>query len=63
MRDRKISLPDLNQRRIWIESRPKCRKESGTKISARSSSVVKAKTRKLFFLQARLQRARSSRDP
>jgi hypothetical protein len=22
MRDRKISLPDLNQLRIWIESRP-----------------------------------------
>jgi len=43
MRDRNISLADLNLLRLWIESNP-CRpfqRGSGTKISARSSFAEK----------------------
>jgi hypothetical protein len=42
MRDRAITISDLNQLRLWIESQPEVPEGNGTKASARSKSVVKA---------------------
>src|SRR5260221_3276904 len=39
MRDRAISIADLNQLRLWIESKPEV-SEGGTKTSARSRSAA-----------------------
>jgi len=50
MRDRKISLQDLNQLRLWIESRPEVPEEPGTKILARSNCTAKASTQQPFLL-------------
>jgi hypothetical protein len=46
MRDRKISLDDLNRLRLWIESKPE-RQADGTKILARSNCAAKENTQKL----------------
>jgi hypothetical protein len=49
MRDRKISLDDLNQLRVWIESRPTFLKMSGTRTLARSNFAVRAGIPRLSF--------------
>jgi hypothetical protein len=53
MRDRNISLDDLNQLRIRLETKPTVPQGRGTKISARSSSAVRVSIPRHFFLPAR----------
>jgi hypothetical protein len=41
MRDRKISLDDLNQLRLWIESTPEVPRASGIRTSGHSNCAVR----------------------
>jgi hypothetical protein len=41
MRDRHISLADLNQLRLWVETKPEGPEGPWTKISAHSNFVAK----------------------
>jgi hypothetical protein len=49
MRDRNISLDDLNQLRVWLETKPMSPQGSGTKISAPSNCAARASIPKHFF--------------
>jgi hypothetical protein len=46
MHDRKISLEDLNQLRLWMEAKPLVPEGHGTRTSVRSSCAEKAAIRK-----------------
>jgi hypothetical protein len=54
MHDRKITLQDLNQLRVGIESKPNAPEGRGTKTLARSSCAGRADTRKRFFCRGKL---------
>jgi hypothetical protein len=54
MRDRVISISDLNQFRLWIDSKP-------TKTSARSRSAAADQPRKRFFFAVRPPRETPSK--
>ena len=60
MRDRAISIADLNQLRIWIDSNPKCRKAIGTRTSVRSRSAATAQHRRRSCGEAKPPRVRPS---
>jgi hypothetical protein len=51
MRDRAISISDLNQLRLWIDSKPEVLRAIGTKTSARSSSAATDRSPKTFLLR------------
>jgi hypothetical protein len=57
MRERKISLDDLNRLRIWIESGPTFPKAHGTRTLDRSKSAVKVPIQKHSCWPVRQQRA------
>jgi hypothetical protein len=57
MRDRAISLADLKQLRVRIESQPKCRKGIGRRTSVLSKSAVSVRIPRLSCCVANLQRA------
>ena len=60
MHDRKVSLQDLNQLRLWIESKPNVPEGSWyTKTSARSSFAGRVDIRKPFSWRAKLLQDRS----
>ncbi len=61
MRDCKISLDDLNQLRVWTESRPSCLKVSGTGTLARADFAVRAGIPRLSFSQATRRLDKNSR--
>jgi hypothetical protein len=46
MRDRAISIADLNQLRLWIERCPKFRRATGSRTSAHSRSAVEDRFQK-----------------
>lgn len=48
MRDRAITISDLNELRVWIESQPEVPEGNGTRISARSKSAAKDACRRRF---------------
>jgi hypothetical protein len=59
MRDRTISIADLNQLRLWFESQPKVSpKAAGTGTSAPSSCAAKDRFRRSFCLPARQPRVK-----
>lgn len=60
MRDRAISISDLNQLRLWIDSKPEVR-VIGTKTSARSRSAAADHSRKRFFFAVRPPRETPSK--
>ena len=49
MHDRNISLEDLNQLRLWMESKPDVPDAACTRILARSSFAGKANTKDIPF--------------
>jgi hypothetical protein len=62
MRDRSITLADLNRLRLWIESNPESQTTNGTRILDRSSSAEKGDIRKLSCcLASRLEEQSYSR--
>ena len=63
MRDRKISLDDLNRLRLWIDSKPEVPgKAPGLRISDRSSFAEKADIPKPFCWPDKPPRAVSFRS-
>ncbi len=50
MHDRAISVADLNQLRLWIESRPEVPEGDWYKTSVRSSSAARGAFPKTFLL-------------
>jgi hypothetical protein len=60
MHDRKISLEDLNQLRLWMEAKPLVPGGHGTRTSVRSSCAEKAAIRKHSCWRGRRPRGRSS---
>jgi hypothetical protein len=62
MRDRKISIADLNQLRIWIDSKPNVPEAAWYKDLDRSKSAAKENTRKRFCWPGRRRRGENSRD-
>ena len=59
MHDRKISIGDLNQLRVWMSRSQMCPRDRGTKTLDRLSFAERADIRKRFFLRAKLQQGRS----
>jgi hypothetical protein len=59
MHDRKISLEDLNQLRLWMEATPQVPEGHGTRTSVRSSCAEKAVVRKHSCWPGRQPRGRS----
>ena len=57
MRDRAISLADLNQLRLWIETQPEVPEGAGIRTSAHSKSAATAHTPRRSWFRARLRRA------
>src|SRR6267143_5835505 len=57
MRDRAISIADLNQLRVWIDRSRKCRKVTGTRTSVHSRSVATVRTPRHFCSVARQPKA------
>lgn len=53
MKERAISLTDLNLLRLWIESSPIVLTESGIRISALSNFAAEALIQPRFFFQAK----------
>src|SRR5437016_1413319 len=60
MRDRAISISDLNQLRLWVERRLKCPTVIGTRISALSRSAAADRTPKRSWSEGKLQRVKPS---
>lgn len=58
MRDRSITLEDLNQLRLWIASDPKCLKAIGTRTSAPSRSAAKGDSPRPFWSKGRWPKAK-----
>ena len=50
MNDRNISVADLNQLRVWIETKPEVPEGDGTRISGHSKCAAKVGTPKTFLL-------------
>ena len=48
MRDRAITISDLNQLRLWIASQPEVPGANGTRTSAPSNYAEKARTQRPF---------------
>src|SRR5215467_12660200 len=64
MADRSITIEDLNQLRLWVDSNPKFPRANGTKTSGPSRCVEKEGTRKHFSCLARpLEEYGFSRSP
>jgi len=59
MRDRNISLDDLNRLRLWIESQPEVPGASGTKTLGLSNSAAKANSPRRFSWQAKRRQAKN----
>ena len=60
MRDRKISLDDLNQLRLWMDQNLRCRKAYGTKILVLSNYVERVVIPKHFCCLDKRQSAQNS---
>jgi hypothetical protein len=58
MRERTISIADLNQLRLWITRNRKCRTAIGTKTSVHLKSAAAARTPRRFCCTARPQKAK-----
>ena len=56
MRDRAISVSDLNQLRLWVETRLRCRRAAGARISALSRSAAADPIRKRSCSEGKLER-------
>jgi hypothetical protein len=61
MRDRNISVNDLNRLRLWMETKPEVPEGPWYKDLVRSSFAVKADIQKLFFSLAKLPLVAGSR--
>ena len=61
MRDRTISIADVNQIRLWIESKPEVPEGTGTKTSTRSKSAVADRFRKRFCFGVKPPKDRQSK--
>jgi len=59
MRDRNISLDDLNQLRVWLQTKPDVPVGPWYKEFGSSNCAVRASIPKPFFLPARLLPAKS----
>jgi hypothetical protein len=60
MRDRAISVSDLNQLRLWVETRPEVPTVTGTRISALLKSAAADHTPKPSRSEGKLQRVKPS---
>ena len=52
MRDRQISIDDLNRLRVWTEAKPEVPEGRCSKTSVRSNYAERADFRKRFFSRA-----------
>src|SRR5436305_3697896 len=60
MRDREISVSDLNQLRVWVETRPRRPRATGIKISALSNSAAADRNRKRSYSGVKWPKAKPS---
>jgi hypothetical protein len=60
MRDREISVSDLNQLRLWVETRPEVPGATGTRISALSKSAAADRTQRRSYSEGKSPRAKPS---